>query len=91
MVKQCCILSPNLFSIYLNDLANDIKNLNCEIYIYTINTCTYIDFTIYADYIVLTAESEDKLQRMLTVLNERCKEWRNCLNESETKIVHFRK
>ena len=62
-VKQGCILSPNLFSIYVNDLANDIKNLNCGIDIDAIN----ISILLYADDIVLIAESENKLQRMLTV------------------------
>lgn len=48
-VKQGCNLSPTLFSIYINDLANDIKNSNLGI-----DIDNYIvGILLYADDIVL--------------------------------------
>ena len=85
-VKQGCVLSPTLFSIYINDLANDIKNLNCGLTIDNIN----ISIFLYADDIVLISESTNGLQSMLNVLNDWCCKWRITVNEKKTKVLHFR-
>ena len=44
----------------------------------------------YADDIVLISESADDLQNMLNVLNTWCNKWRLAVNETKTKVVHFR-
>ena len=36
-------------------------------------------------------ESDDKMQSMLNELSNRCYKWRLKVNESKSKIVHFRK
>ncbi|MCP3932898.1 MAG: hypothetical protein GY705_27820, partial [Bacteroidetes bacterium] len=59
-VKQGDNLSPTLFSVYLNDLAEEI---NCKNYGLKIENI-YLNLLLYADDIVLLAESEDKLQKM---------------------------
>ena len=46
---------------------------------------------MYADDIVLMADSEEKLQSMLDVLNNWCKRWRVVINTSKSKCMHFRK
>ena len=85
-VKQGCVLSPTLFSIYINDLATDIKNLNCGLTIDNIN----ISIFLYADDIVLISENANGLQSMLNVLNDWCCKWRITVNENKTKVLHFR-
>ena len=85
-VKQGCGLSPALFSIYINDLAANIKALNCGIKF----NDNEISILLYADDIVLISESADDLQTMLDTLNNWCTKWRLAVNESKTKIVHFR-
>ena len=65
-VKQGDNLSPTLFSVFLNDLATVINDLNAGV-----NTPNAGDVSIllYADDIVLIAPSEENLQTMLNALS----------------------
>lgn len=45
---------------------------------------------LYADDIVLMAENERDMQKMLFHTNEWCKKWRMSINEKKTNVVHFR-
>uniref|UniRef100_A0A3P9I5V0 Reverse transcriptase domain-containing protein n=1 Tax=Oryzias latipes TaxID=8090 RepID=A0A3P9I5V0_ORYLA len=74
-VKQGDVLSPTLFSIYVNDLAQEIKKTNLGI---DINSWNLID-------------EEIKLQGMLNTMNDWCNKWRLTINSDKTQIVHFRK
>ena len=85
-VKQGDIISPLLFSLYLNDLATGIKSLNCGIDIGTIN----LAILLYADDIALIAPDEHSLQEMISYVNDWCKKWRMAINTEKTQIVHFR-
>ena len=85
-VRQGCILSPTLFSIYINDLAERINSLNNGV---SIDECM-ISILLYADDIVLLAPDEQCLQNMLNVVTEWCETWKLSLNGEKTKVVHFR-
>ena len=85
-LKQGCGLSPTLFSIYVNDLVTEINALNCGIRFDN----NVISILMYADDIVLISESTDELQIMLNSLNRWCCKWRLAINESKTKVIHFR-
>ena len=80
-------MSPILFSMFLNDLATGIKDLNCGIEINDIN----LSILLYADDIVLIAPSESALQTMLNFVSEWCRKWRMAANTDKTQIIHFRK
>ena len=58
--KQGSVLFPTLFSIYVNDLANEINYMQCWIDIDGLN----IAIMLYADGIVLLNNSEVGLQLM---------------------------
>jgi len=79
-VKQGCILSPTLFSVYINDLTERINSLNCG---------RNID-DIRLDDIALIAPDENSLQRMLNIVSDWCLTWQLSINSSKTKVVHFR-
>ena len=65
---------------------NDINELNCGIDVGD----TRISSFLYADDIVLLTENAEDMQRMLNVLHVWCGKWRLVVNESKTKVVHFR-
>ena len=45
---------------------------------------------LYADDLVLLAESEEGLQRLLDVVNTWCNTWGMRVNSNKSKVVHFR-
>ena len=85
-VKQGCKVSPTLFSLYVNDLADKIKSLNCGIDV----DGYQLSILLYADDIALLSPCEESLQTMLNAVNEWCANWKVTLNQEKTKIVQFR-
>ena len=85
-VRQGDSLSPTLFSIFINDLANDIKESLLGVEVNGRN----ISILLYADDIVIVAPNEHNLQAMLSILNTWSNKWNMFLNNSKSKIVHFR-
>ena len=45
---------------------------------------------LYADDMVLIAETEEQLLKLLDVMYVWCKKWRLKINKGKTKVVHFR-
>ena len=79
-------LSPTLFSMFLNDLATGIKELNLGV---DVDGCN-VSILLYADDIVLIAPNENNLQCMLDYVKDCCKKWRMSVNRDKTQVVHFR-
>ena len=86
-VKQGCLLSPTMFSIFINNLADVLRDANLGINVDDV----IVNLLMYADDIVLLAESEENLQRMLDLVYEWCRKWRLEVNIAKTNIVHFRR
>ena len=84
---QGCPLSPLLFNCFINDLAQKIKAVGKGV---SIDNGEQICILLYADDVVLLAENEADLQSMLNVLSGWCEE--NCMtvNNTKSKIVHYR-
>ena len=72
--------------MYVNDLVHDLTsfvegiNMNDE----------NITCLLYADDLVLLAESEEGLQRLLDVVNTWCNTWSMKVNSNKSKAVHLR-
>ena len=85
-VKQGCPLSPTLFALYVNDLAEEIKALNCGIEMGD----DQLALLLFAEDVVLIGPTEESLQRMLDKLYEWCSKLQLTINKDKTKIIHFR-
>ena len=87
-VKQGDCLSPTLFSIFINDIAEEIKQSNIGV---KVGEDLLVNILMYADDIVLLAENEHDLQDLLIIVENWCRRWRLDVNISKTKILHVRK
>ena len=68
-VKQGCILSPNLFNIFINDLPAFFRDKGA----FQIPLSDHeASLLLYADDLVLLADSAIELQRQLNWLQEYC-------------------
>ena len=86
-VKQGDIISPTLFAIYINDLAESLKESGLGIPLEDELICVLL----YADDVVLLAETEEDLQILLDIVSLWCKKWRLEVNLSKTKVMHVRR
>jgi hypothetical protein len=86
-VRQGDNLSPTLFSIFINDLADDIKKFNVGIE----TSDDKLTLLLYADDIVLLAPSEENLQVMLDEVANWTNRWAMGVNPVKSQIVHFRR
>ena len=86
-VKQGCLLSPALFSMYINDLIQHINDLNIGI------PCDsrMISSLVYADDIILLTENEQDLQKLLDAVHSWCSKWGLSINTKKSNVIHFRK
>ncbi|CAC5389157.1 unnamed protein product [Mytilus coruscus] len=80
-MNQGCQMSPTLYSIYVNDLADDIRSLNAGVDIGDL----YVSILLYADDVALMAPNEQNLQKMLDCLKTWCRKWRMTLNTEKTQ------
>ena len=67
-VRQGCKLSPFLFALFLSDIKEDIKE---EDAIFLVDT--FIPYLLYADDMIIAAESTKNLQSKLDQLQLYCK------------------
>ena len=84
-VRQGAVTSPLFFSIFINDLVSEIREVGGGVQI-----CEkLISILLFADDIVLLADTKEELQKMLTVLSKFTKKWRLRVNKKKTKIIVF--
>lgn len=87
-VRQGECLSPFLFSMFINDLENELSTKGAEGF-----DMTYmkIFLLLYADDIVLFSETSTGLQDGLDILFDYCSKWKLTVNTLKTKVMIFRK
>ena len=80
-VRQGCVMSPILFSLFINGLARKINEVGKGVEV----GGRQVRLLMYADDIVLLAESAEDLQRMLDVVTAYSTQWRFRLNPKKGK------
>ena len=84
-VRQGCNLSPTLFSLYVNDLLEYVSELAEGVSVGN----DWVRGVMFADDLVLVAESEEDLQRSLDRLDLYCEKWSLEVNMAKTKTMVF--
>ena len=85
-VRQGDSLSPLLFSVFINDLAQEVNNINAGVYMVE-EQCSLL---MYADDIVFMSPDVGKAQQQVTVLHEWCDRWRMSINPKKSQIMLIR-
>lgn len=83
-LKQGCMLSPTFFSIFIDDLVKTLPG-GARIGDMTVK------ILLYADDLVILAESPETLQLMINRLSEYCEKWNLIINLEKTKAMIFQK
>ena len=87
-VRQGCPLSPTLFNIYINELANQLEQSKAPgLTLYD----SEIKFLLFADDLVLLSPTPEGLQQSLDIVQQFCKTWALTINMKKTKILIFQK
>ena len=84
-LKQGCGLSPLLFTLFINDIEQQLSSGGIQI------GDRVIKLLLYADDLVLFAESPSELQHMIDDLHSYCTTWNLIVNLNKSKIIIFRK
>ena len=88
-VRQGCVLSPLLFSIFLSELQVELMNCGSKgIDIFADDLGVFL--LMYADDIVLLSDSVVDLQKKILCLENYCKKWGLTVNMDKTKVVVFK-
>ena len=87
-VRQGDNLSPTLFSIFINELAQQVKQLDLGI---NIGNGRKLSILLYADDLAILSENPIDMQEMLNCINEWCDRVKMKINMSKTKLMEIRK
>jgi len=84
-LKQGCVLSPTLFALYIKELGDKLTRSGLGIKVGDIS----IPGLFFADDMVLIAESESDLQKLLDIVGDFAKNHKMIFSGSKSKILHL--
>lgn len=88
-LKQGCILSPTLFSLFINKMASKMEEMGKH-GVQLIPGLIELFILLFADDLALMSSTPQGLQNQLDILLETCKELGVEVNISKTKAMVFR-
>ena len=88
IVRHGCMLSPRLFIIFINELEKMLKR--SEYRGISMGNAIEVFLLLYADDIVLVADTVLELQRKIRVLEKFCGKWGMEVNLTKTQVIVFR-
>lgn len=83
-LRQGCILSPVLFSVFIDGLAEEVKKVGGAKYGESV-----VSLLMFADDVVLVAESEKMLQKMLDAVFQYSRRYRFRFNRDKSSVMVF--
>ena len=84
-VKQGAILSPLLYSLFVNELLVTLEQSGLGVKIGSV----YCGALMYADDLALIASSAQELQAMMDIVFQYATKWRYCINPLKSKVLVF--
>uniref|UniRef100_A0A9J7YWS7 ribonuclease H n=1 Tax=Cyprinus carpio carpio TaxID=630221 RepID=A0A9J7YWS7_CYPCA len=88
-VRQGCSLSPTLFNIYINELAEALERSGSIPGLALHDS--EVKCLLYADDLVLLSPTAEGLQHSLALLEQYCEEWALTVNLDKTRVMVFQK
>ena len=85
-VRQGCPLSPLLFCLFISDLDYTLKSSSTGKIIIDQEEITVI---MFADDLVLLADSSEGLQQSLAVFQDYCNSWKLKINAEKSKVMIY--
>jgi hypothetical protein len=89
-VRQGCVISPTLFSVFINNLANHV-NQNGRHGVQLLPGLLELFILLFADDVALLSTTPYGLQNQLNCLKNSCEKLQLTVNLDKTKILVFRK
>ena len=89
-VRQGCVLSPTLFSLFINQLANHVNEVGVH-GIQLLPNLVELFILLFADDVALLSSTPGGLQVQLNALKQCCDNLKLSVNKDKTKIMVFRK
>ena len=85
-VRQGCPLSPLLFCLFISDLDYTLKSSSTGKIVIDQEEITVI---MFADDLVLLADSSEGLQQSLAVFQDYCDSWKLKINAEKSKVMIY--
>ena len=87
--RQGCLLSPLLFSLYVAEIVTMLEEADCK-GLFLNADVPNITSLLFADDLVIFADTVGRLQKMIDVISKFCDRWGLSVNLDKTSVMVFR-